>query len=257
MKRALAVLLFAAACGKGLQDLGSFPCATDGTCPPSYLCIQGSCAPEEPCDPGRSTSCPGASRGRCALVQARSAIAGQCVEARPFPKADGDACTPPGSPYGPDDPCAPGEACFNTVVVEGAGDAAACRRYCRADTDCVSGFAQCAAGLVGTQYSGLGGLGICLPRCEVFDNTCAGHCDAIPGVAVATGVATCRADGPGKSGDPCQTQNCARGLVCVPGVSGPRCRVPCDSGSHLCATGNCNLASFKLRQTAGVVGFCE
>ena len=257
MNQAIVCFHLAAGCGKGLSDLGTFPCANDATCPASYLCLQGSCLPQASCDPASATACAGSVRGRCVLVASGGVVVGQCVDPQPAPLANAASCPFATQRYGSADPCGTSAVCYSPAFVDGTGDTAACRRYCRTNGDCVAGVSLCAAGFEGPLFTSLGGLGVCLPGCDVFNNSCQGHCDAIAGVGTATAVPTCRADGPSQSGEICAATNCAHGLVCVPDTGGPHCRVPCDNNTHRCAIGTCNLSSFQIQQGTAIIGICQ
>jgi hypothetical protein len=223
----------------GLIDLAPFPCATDGTCPDTFTCLQGlGCTPLVDCNLMQQ-SCD--SDSKCAVVldsAGQSQIA--CVNATGT-RALGESCER--SAVGIDD-CAAALFCNAGLSPDGKF---VCRRYCDAsETSAACGQGEACAQPFSLDY------GICVPRCEPGDGTCNAASTCQP---AGDGRFACNADGMLTEWESCdENHTCGHGLACY-GVCLASCsnRVPCpvDESCVGPAVGLCQCDFFSSRCPSG------
>jgi len=273
--RALLVMLLAAGCGKGLDQLGIFPCANDYSCPSNYFCAgagtanstHGNCYPiHSGCDPSSSTpSCVQYSgQTRCALVQQSNSYVGECVPDLSTGGTQFSSCSATtnvaafASFY--IDNCASGLVCISLRP-----NAGACRTICAADSGSCTG----SCGDWGLSFAaGAPRYGVCplTPTCDLGANPCpSGHtCGVVPklmpaGSAVSAEVVLdCMVIGTKTEGQSCSIGDCGGGLWCYSTTGAPgtyQCRKACNASTP-CTTSVIGNVCQPITGFANGLGYC-
>jgi hypothetical protein len=264
------------ACIPSLEDLASFPCANDGSCPRGLSCTPGRgcvrASIDSPCVAGH-TDCEGAQQGSiCAL----GLCTVPCDERRPCaaghtcsspPSAGEGACTPT---CGDDESCPPGLACRPL----GYGNARGCLGPiassplggpCDTSEGCAGGGSavSCHLGVCtvpcspespcdkGQLCSSYRGSGACLPECT-NDERCAQGLECRPVgyerkkvcVGPAADVSSCSAD---LATDPAHCGTCERAC---------KADQACAAGACVCAKTVCGDACADLPTDPRHCGQC-
>jgi hypothetical protein len=216
-------------------EAGSADATTDGAATPAFqgnpLCHAsraiGACYPDDPITPITATACNEDGGGG----DSGAGLACHVSSSGSLP-----VCLPAG--HGMDgDPCMASTDCAGGFECAGSGT---CRPYC------CSGLSRCAAGddAGGTgefcdiqQATGTGGteVPVCMPirSCNLLDQLThldgGSQCGSDETCAVVrgdNGATSCVAIGTAMVGDPCDTEHCAAGLVCL-GTSQRKCYELC------------------------------
>ncbi len=184
----IAILVVSGACSASLDDIGSFPCAIDGTCPPGFNCLNSTCLKAVAC--AADGMCPaglGCASGHCVVVSGGSGDSRGAASADgASSQSDGSSssttadssvatCTSVGGVVHTTGacvlPCDTWNTCpepagfqktcedMGSITIGQRTFASYCSSTCRYDTDCANGW-------VCPYYSEYRTYGFCTLRCD-------------------------------------------------------------------------------------------